>query len=341
MPASIHPPVRLSIVLDEESYREGGDQLARRFGAVAPTEVVRADKGSQRANVLRFDVGDDAVTAEADVDALWRDVLASRENDARRVNGARPVSFTWAEVRFGTGPVIAVRMKGSAIPEEAAGFVARARALLAAGAFGSDPVAAIRIPACASIAAQRADAGLTVKPSAPASGSNEPLRALGREERGSSSARDIVEAIEAATGADGMPSGGNAATDPDGQNAWAADEVERDEPSRAEIDAALAEAEEALRRGTDPVSVALEGRGANVQRGASRASDGAFAATGRRRAAAEEPAPSLVAADPNAEACALVDEDVPDNLDYRVWNVAYADGTSVRYDSVLGEALLD
>ena len=42
-----------------------------------------------------------------------------------------------------------------------------------------------------------------------------------------------------------------------------------------------------------------------------------------------------------AEACARADEDVPENLDYRVWNVAYADGTSVRYDSVLGEALLD
>ena len=35
------------------------------------------------------------------------------------------------------------------------------------------------------------------------------------------------------------------------------------------------------------------------------------------------------------------DEDVPDSLDYRVWNIAYADGTSVRFDSVLGEALLD
>ena len=244
-------------------------------------------------------------------------------------------------MRFGTGPVIAVRMKGSSIPEEAAGFVARARALLAAGAFGSDTVAAIRIPACASIAAQRADAGLAAGPSAPASGSDEPLRALGREERGSSSARDIVEAIEAATGADGTPSGGNAAADPDGQNAWAADEVERDEPSRAEIDAALAEAEEALRRGADPVSVALEGRGADAQRGASRASDGASAAAGWQRVAAEEPAPSLVAADPSAEACALVDEDVPESLDYRIWNVAYADGTSVRYDSVLGEALLD
>ena len=32
---------------------------------------------------------------------------------------------------------------------------------------------------------------------------------------------------------------------------------------------------------------------------------------------------------------------VPEHLDYRVWNVAYADGTSVRFDSVLGEALLD
>ena len=56
MPASIHPPVQLHIVLDEDSY-QGGDsvEMARRFTAVAPTEVVRAAKGSQRANVLRFD----------------------------------------------------------------------------------------------------------------------------------------------------------------------------------------------------------------------------------------------------------------------------------------------
>ena len=116
MPASIHPPVQLHIVLDEDSY-QGGDsvEMARRFTAVAPTEVVRAAKGSQRANVLRFDLGDDTVTAEADDDPLWRDALATwldeefaetsalvaRENDARQNNGEQPVPFTWAEVKFG------------------------------------------------------------------------------------------------------------------------------------------------------------------------------------------------------------------------------------------------
>ena len=39
--------------------------------------------------------------------------------------------------------------------------------------------------------------------------------------------------------------------------------------------------------------------------------------------------------------CALEGGGVPEHLDYRVWNVAYADGTSVRFDSVLGEALID
>lgn len=176
MSASIHPPVQLHIVLDEDSY-QGGDsvEMARRFTAVAPTEVVRAAKGSQRANVLRFDLGDDAVTAEADDDPLWRDALATwldeefaetsalvaRENDARQNNGEQPVPFTWAEVKFGAGPVIAIRMKDSSIPPEAAGFVARARQLLAGGAFGADAIAAIRIPACASIEAQVADAHRT------------------------------------------------------------------------------------------------------------------------------------------------------------------------------------
>ena len=135
MSASIHPPVQLHIVLDEDSY-QGGDsvEMARRFTAVAPTEVVRAAKGSQRANVLRFDLGDDTVIAEADDDPLWRDALATwldeefaetsalvaRENDARQNNGERPVPFTWAEVKFGAGPVIAIRMKDSSIPPEAA-----------------------------------------------------------------------------------------------------------------------------------------------------------------------------------------------------------------------------
>ena len=173
MSASIHTPVQLHIVLDEDSY-QGGDsvEMARRFTAVAPTDVVRASKGSQRANVLRFDLGDDVVTAEADDDPLWRDALTTwldeefaetsalvaRENDARQNNGEQPVPFAWAEVKFGAGPVIAIRMKDSAIPPEAAGFVARARQLLVGGAFGADDIAAIRIPACASIEAQRADA---------------------------------------------------------------------------------------------------------------------------------------------------------------------------------------
>ncbi|OUO92138.1 hypothetical protein B5F40_02080 [Gordonibacter sp. An230] len=339
MSASIHPSVRLNIVLDEESYREGGGQLARRFGAVAPTEVVQAAKGSQRANVLRFDVGDDAVTAEDD--ALWRDALASwldeefaetsalvaRENDARRANGTRPVPFTWAEVKFGTGPVIAVRMKGSVIPEEAAGFVARARVLLAAGAFGADAVAAIRIPACASIAAQRANAERDSV--SPASDSPGFPRYSGREERGSSPVRDAEDAVEGVTGAgSGVVDEGSSIAS-DGPSAWNVDEVEGDEPTRSEIDAALAEAEEALRRGADPVDIAREGRDAGVRR------------AGWESAASKDARPSFVVADPNAEACALVDEDVPESLDYRIWNVAYADGTSVRYDSVLGEALLD
>ena len=40
MSASIHPPVQLHIVLDEDSY-QGGDsvEMARRFTAVATTEV--------------------------------------------------------------------------------------------------------------------------------------------------------------------------------------------------------------------------------------------------------------------------------------------------------------
>ena len=100
-----------------------------------------------------------------------------------------------------------------------------------------------------------------------------------------------------------------------GQDAWAVGEAARNAPTRSEIDAALAEAEDALRQGDDP--------------------------TGAAPPSEERPRPSSVAADRDAEACARADEDVPESLDYRVWNVAYADGTSVRYDSVLGEALLD
>ena len=173
MPASIHPELKLSIVLDEESFQGDADaEIERRFTAVAPTEVVRAEKGSQRANVIEFDVGMNAVDEDAE-DPLWEcalttwldeefaetSALVARENDARRNNGDPVLPFSWAEVRFGAGPAIAVRMVESSIPEAAAGYVGRARTLLRAGALGADPIEVIRIPACASIAAQRQDAG--------------------------------------------------------------------------------------------------------------------------------------------------------------------------------------
>lgn len=355
MSASIHPPVQLHLILDEHSYEEGGSlEMARRFTAVAPTEVVRASKGSQRANVLRFDVGDDVVTGEGQLDPLWRDALATwldeefaetsalvaRENDARENNGQQAVPFTWAEVKFGSGPVIAIRMKGSAIPPEAAGFVARARTLLSTNTFGSDPIAAIRIPACASIASQRADAG----EDAPADERTRMIAAVGEEERGSSSASDIVEAVELAAGMDDESASGRAAADPDEQNAWAGAAMEQDGPSRRELDQAIAEAEAALRHGDDPTDASLEERDSApsdiVESVRTDVPDQRVVGSEERpRPLPDEPARR--ASDPASEACALVDEEVSESLDYRIWNVAYADGTSVRYDSVLGEALLD
>ena len=362
MPASIHPAVQLHIVLDEESY-EGGDsvEMARRFAAVAPTEVVRASKGSQRSNVLRFDLSDDVVADQAEADPLWHDALitwldeefdetsalVARENDARKNNGASTVPFQWAEVKFGRGPIIAIRMIASAIPPEAAGYVARARTLLAQGTFGADPVSSIRIPACAAIDVQRAEAEAAdvvraaedrPRDGGPASmpprgASAEALRGIGREERGSTSASDIIAAVNEAAGFDD-DSRGWAAADPDAQNAWAASSVQRDEPTRAEIEAAVAEAEAALRHGQDPAdaadepsSVSDDGSRADLQGDARRGSV-------RQRAGAGDLAEA-------EETCALFAEDVPESLDYRVWNIAYVDGTSVRFDSVLGEALLD
>lgn len=386
MPASIHPAVQLHIVLDEESY-EGGDsvEMARRFASVAPTEVVRAAKGSQRSNVLRFDLSDDAAAWQADADALWRDALAAwldeefdetsalvaRENDARCNSGQQAVPFQWAEVKFGRGPVIAIRMIGSAIPAEAAGYVARARALLAGGAFGADPVSSIRIPACAAIEVQRAeseaadivrtaqdrrrDAGDARMPAKGVSA--EALRDIGREERGSTSAADIIAAVDEAAGFSDDSRGWSAA-DPDVQNAWAASSVQRDEPTRADIEAAVAEAEAALRRGQDPADIADdeppapaggarpepagERRDEEAARseGASRPEGSSRSEGASRRADILRPEGARDLAEAE-EACALSSEDVPESLDYRVWNIAYADGTSVRFDSVLGEALLD
>ena len=335
MPASIHPPVQLHIVLDEDSY-QGGDsvEMARRFTAVAPTDVVRASKGSQRANVLRFDLGDDVVTAEADDDPLWRDALTTwldeefaetsalvaRENDARQNNGEQPVPFAWAEVKFGAGPVIAIRMKDSAIPPEAAGFVARARQLLVGGAFGADDIAAIRIPACASIEAQRADAHRA-----------EYLEAQQYEAEHRPVLQEVdrySEEVDLATG-----------------EGWT-DELQgsqskRDAPTDSELAEAVAEAEAALRRGDDPADASAEDAAVDAEESAPPASvvtdepaHGGDAVSNRQGGDDTE-------VDTSGEGCALSDEDVPRSLDYRIWNVAYADGTSVRFDSVLGEAILD
>ena len=311
MSASIHPPVQLHIVLDEDSY-QGGDsvEMARRFTAVAPTEVVRAAKGSQRANVLRFDLGDDAVTAEADDDPLWRDALATwldeefaetsalvaRENDARQNNGERPV--------------IAIRMKDSSIPPEAAGFVARARQLLAGGAFGADAIAAIRIPACASIEAQVADAHRTNYLE------SQLYEAAHRPE--TQEVDRYSEEVDLATG-----------------EGWT-DELQgsqskRDAPTDSELAEAVAEAEAALRQGVDPSDIAAEERAADADAGDVVASVTKVEAAGHAKGNV----------DTSGEGCALEAGGVPEHLDYRVWNVAYADGTSVRFDSVLGEALLD
>ena len=82
----------------------------------------------------------------------------ARENDARQNNGERPVPFAWAEVKFGAGPVIAIRHEAipPSRPRRPASSPVRASCSWAGRS--ADDIAAIRIPACASIEAQRADA---------------------------------------------------------------------------------------------------------------------------------------------------------------------------------------
>lgn len=277
MSASIHPSVQLRLILNEYSY-EGGNsvEMARRFKGLAPTEVVRAEKGSQKANVLRFDLGSDAVTAEAETDSLWRDALVTwlseefdeasalvaRESDARKNNGRRDVSFGWLEVKFGSGPVIAIRMNDSSIPPEAAGFVARARDLFTEGVFGSDPIEVIRIPVWPGV-----DASVE-------------LLGLGEGET-------LAERI--------------------------ADEPLAMEPTIAEIDDALAEAERALMNEEDPLDIVVK----NLDRAVD---DNSYQEEYQE------------AFDVSSSS---------DGISYRIWNVVYGDGTSVRFDSVLGESLID
>ena len=93
----------------------------------------------------------------------------------------------------------------------------------------------------------------------------------------------------------------------------------------------MAEAEAALRQGVDPSDIAAEERAADADAGDVVASVTKVEAAGHAKGDV----------DTSGEGCALEAAGVPEHLDYRVWNVAYADGTSVRFDSVLGEALLD
>ncbi|MEA5020671.1 MAG: hypothetical protein VB027_09925 [Gordonibacter sp.] len=316
MGASIHPEMKLSIVLDEESVGGNADaELERRFTAVAPAEVMRARKGSQRSNVLSFSVALSAA-GEKD-DALWNDALTTwldekftetsaliaRENDARGNNGDRVLSFSWIEVQFGDGPIIAVRMVDSVIPAAAAGYVERARRLLKDGAFGVDPIDVVRIPACVSIAAQRSD---SVAENASVGEATFLDAELNEDEAG-----------------EDWP-----AADPDENNAWEAASAKRDQPSRAEIDDALAEAEAALRRVDDPADASVEERDADAKAPVA-------------SVVMESLPVSVPVVDLSGEGCALSDETVPENLDYRIWNVAYTDGTSLRFDSVIGEVILD
>ena len=105
----------------------------------------------------------------------------------------------------------------------------------------------------------------------------------------------------------------------------------RDAPTDSELAEAVAEAEAALRQGVDPSDIAAGDRAADVDAGDFAVEAEAVEVGGR---AGDD-------VDTSGEGCALEGGGVPDHLDYRVWNVAYADGTSVRFDSVLGEALID
>ena len=95
-------------------------EIERRFTAVAPTEVVRAEKGSQRANVHASSTSAmNAVTTRMTEDPLWRrrahhvarrgvrrDVGpgGARERCAPQQRRAAVLPFSWAEVTLRRGP---------------------------------------------------------------------------------------------------------------------------------------------------------------------------------------------------------------------------------------------
>lgn len=220
MGSSIHPPVTLRLVLTDDLFDALGDEVAQmenRFSPIAPAEAVRARKGSQRENVLRFEIGDAPEEAAAGRDELWRSAMATwlsdlfdeatataaRESQARENRGEPPLAFSWIEVACPDEPPVAIRLEpGSSAPAAAAGYLARAHELLDERAFGDREIAEVRIPSRSSYDAQHAEA--------------------------------VLEAERAPA--------------PDDEDDFQADAVKRDEPTRAEIEQALAEAERELRQ---------------------------------------------------------------------------------------------
>ena len=105
--------------------------------------------------------------------------------------------------------------------------------------------------------------------------------------------------------------------------------------------ATLAEAEAALRRGDDPADVAAEEAAVDVEESAPPASVVTDEPAQGKSSMSDGRGREDFGVDTSGESCAREGGEVPSTLDYRIWNVAYADGTSVRFDSVLGEAILD
>ncbi len=284
MAATIHPDLELHLSLEKDHYE--GDiesETERQFSELAPTEVERARASSQHEDVLEFSVGKDA--ADESRDPVWHDAftawlaetfdqatgLLKRENEARRNDGRPELSVARIEVRFGDGPAISLKLEDEAIPPEAAGFVERARELLAEHAFGED-VSRVSIPGCAigdSVASERAaaveddtavapyavggpcaeDGGSFANDADAEAGQSSGSGAADGMGASSDPARDADEAMRrnairrAYASAD--------ATEPDtlGGPGFASDERKRDEPTQEEIEAAVQEAEEALAHG--------------------------------------------------------------------------------------------
>ena len=103
----------------------------------------------------------------------------------------------------------------------------------------------------------------------------------------------------------------------------------------------MAEAEAALRRGDDPADVAAEEAAVDVEESAPPASVVTDEPARGKSSMSDGRGREDFGVDTSGESCAREGGEVPSTLDYRIWNVAYADGTSVRFDSVLGEAILD